>query len=203
MPALEVMMILLIGNRPARNSNSHRWAFTLIELILVMTILLVVIGVAAPTLSRFFKGRNLDSEARRILSLTKYGQSRAVSEGIPIVLWIDAPQKTYGLREASGYDSIDQKAVEFALDENLQIDPMLPVLQTGVRADQSAIRLIGNVPMIRFGPDGSIADTSPDRILLTQKQSKDSLWLVRSANRLRYEIQTPDVYAQTGWQQTR
>src|SRR4051812_28811562 len=196
MAALEEMMMWRTGSR----RNSNRAAFTLIELILVMAMLLIVIGVAAPTLSRFFKGRNLDSEARRILSLTKYGQSRAVSEGIPVVLWIDARQRTYGLREASGYDSLDEKAVEFTLDENLQIEPMLPVLQTGVRVDQSAIKLVGNVPMIRFSPDGSITDTSPDRILLTQKLQKDSVWIVRSANRLRYEIQTPDVYARTDLQ---
>jgi type II secretion system protein H len=61
-------------------------AFTLIELILVMTILLVVMAVAFPSLRGFFRGRNLDSEARRILALTRYGQSRAVAEGVPVVL---------------------------------------------------------------------------------------------------------------------
>jgi type II secretion system protein H len=77
-------------------------AFTLIELILVMTILLVVMAVAFPSLRGFFRGRNLDSEARRILALTRYGQSRAVAEGVPVVLWIDSKQRTYGLEAAAG-----------------------------------------------------------------------------------------------------
>src|SRR5262245_41504309 len=74
--------------------------FTLIELILVMALLAIAIGVTFPTLRGFFRGRVLDSEARRLLSLTRYGQSRAVSEGVPMVLWIDARQKTYGLESA-------------------------------------------------------------------------------------------------------
>src|SRR5207249_2115896 len=56
-------------------------AFTLIELILVMALLAIVLAVSAPALSTFFQGRTLDSEVRRFLSLTRYGQSRAVSEG--------------------------------------------------------------------------------------------------------------------------
>ena len=87
----EAMMTLRTGSKrndrgAARPSN----AFTLIELILVMAMLLIVLGIAFPSLKRFFRGRNLDSEARRFLSLTQYGQSRAVSEGFPMVLWIDA-----------------------------------------------------------------------------------------------------------------
>src|SRR5438128_11617175 len=83
--AQEQKMTLAIGNSRSR-SNKQQAAFTLIELILVMALLMIVLAVSAPSLQGFFKGRNLDSEARRILGLTKYGQSRAVSEGIPMLL---------------------------------------------------------------------------------------------------------------------
>ncbi|MCX6930914.1 MAG: prepilin-type N-terminal cleavage/methylation domain-containing protein, partial [Verrucomicrobia bacterium] len=63
-------------------------AFTLIELILVMALLTIVISLTAPSLSKFFRGRTLDSEARRLLALTRSGQSRAVSEGMPMDLWV-------------------------------------------------------------------------------------------------------------------
>ena len=52
-----------------------RAAFTLIELILVMTIMIVMISIVFPSLKGFFRGRNLDNEARRFLSLTRYGQA--------------------------------------------------------------------------------------------------------------------------------
>ena len=64
-----------------RNANRRQGrGFTLIELILVMAIMLVVLAVASPALSNFFRGRTLDSEARKMLSMTRYGQERAVTQ---------------------------------------------------------------------------------------------------------------------------
>src|SRR3954471_10738870 len=86
---------------PTRRSPISPWSFssgfTLIELILVMALLSVVLAVSAPALSGFFRGRSIDAEARRLVSLIRYGQSRAVSEGVPVVLWINTRQGTYGL----------------------------------------------------------------------------------------------------------
>ena len=73
-------------------------AFTLVELILVMAILTVTISLVVPSLSRFFGGRSLDSEVQRFLALTRYGQSRAVSEGMPMMLWVDEKNSLYGLQ---------------------------------------------------------------------------------------------------------
>src|SRR5437773_1580616 len=84
-----------------------RAAFTLIELILVMALLSIVLAFAAPALSSFFRGRTIDSEARRLVSLIRYGQSRAVSEGVPIILWIDARKNTYGLQHEPGFTDGD------------------------------------------------------------------------------------------------
>ena len=178
-------MILTIGSSRSR-SNKQQVAFTLIELILVMALLMIVLAVSAPSLQGFFKGRNLDSEARRLLSLTKYGQSRAVSEGIPMLLWVDWKQKSYGLRAAAGFVEPDDKAVEFTLDKDLKIETENRVLQPGTVSQND--RIIGNLPTIRFLPDGSISETSPYTIKLSQGQ-KDALWIGQSTNRLRYEIQ--------------
>src|SRR5437667_286619 len=96
-------------------------AFTLIELILVMALLSIVLAVSAPALSNFFRGRNLDSEARRFVSLTRYAQSRAVSEGVPMIVWMDIRQGTYGLQQEPGYTPLDEKAVDFVLSKGLRI----------------------------------------------------------------------------------
>src|SRR5207245_10774215 len=115
-------MTLPIGSR--RDDT----AFTLIELILVMAMLAIVISVALPSLKGFFRGRNLDSEARRFLSLTRYGQSRAVSEGVPMVLWIDARRGAYGLQQQAGYTDGDSNAVSFALSEDVRVDVQVPAV---------------------------------------------------------------------------
>src|SRR5438067_839751 len=75
--------------KPAGRRRSQGQGFTLIELILVMTVLVIAVSITAPALSSFFRARTLDSEARRLLSLTRHGQSRAVAEGVPMELWID------------------------------------------------------------------------------------------------------------------
>jgi Tfp pilus assembly protein FimT len=165
-----------------------------------MSILLIVISVSAPSLQRFFKGRNLDSETRRLLGLTKYGQSRAVSEGIPMVLWIDQKRGYYGLQAASGYLDYDDKSVEFTVDNNLQIQSQSLALNSSA-STASAITIepgLGNIPMIRFGPDGSISETSPYLIQLSNKRQPDDIaWIGISANHLRYQVMTNNAHSRS------
>src|SRR5438045_7956153 len=98
-------------------------AFTLIELILVMTILAIAVSITAPALASFFRARTLDSEARRLLSLTRQGQSRAASEGVPMDLWIDSQQKKFGL-EADASFGTDPKPIELTIDPGMQIEAL-------------------------------------------------------------------------------
>jgi type II secretion system protein H len=169
-------------------------AFTLVELILVMALLTIVISVGAPSLARFFRGRSLDSEAHRFLSLTHYGQSRAVSEGVPMILWIDAQQGLYGLRAETGYVDEDRKAVEFSLDDKLQLEveasPARPLFSQRNRPLERGNRL----PEIRLTPDGFIADTSPEAVAIREGK-EEPIWIGQSRNRLHYEVQTNHVRA--------
>ena len=50
-------------------------AFTLVELIIVMALLAVVVAVAAPTLGRSMRERNLADEMARLLSATEYARN--------------------------------------------------------------------------------------------------------------------------------
>ena len=88
--------------RPATDRRRSR-AFTLIELIIVMALLVIIAGIVTPRLAGFFKGRKLDDEAYRIVALTQHAQNRAISEGIPMSLWIDTENQVYGIREAEGF----------------------------------------------------------------------------------------------------
>src|SRR5688572_21325907 len=88
-------------------------AFTLIELILVMALLAIILAVSAPSLSRFFKGRGLESEAQRFMALTRHAQSRAVSEGVPMVLWLETKQRLYGLNAEKSFIENDPRAEQF------------------------------------------------------------------------------------------
>ncbi len=182
-----------------RSSRAARCgAFTLIELILVMTILTIVISLTAPALADFFRGRTLDSEARRLLALTRQGQSRAVSEGIPMELWMDTAKGAFGLEAEPSYETEDSKAVELTLDKDIQLQiisgntangerPSVAVRSTDLAGGASLANRHPHVPKIRFLPDGSISETSPQGLVLTGRDGR-SISLRQSRNRLSYEI---------------
>jgi len=159
---------------------------------IVMALLLIVIGISFPSLQHFFHGRNLDSEARRFLSLIRYGQSSAVSEGVPTVLWVDAKQRTYGLQAQSGYLPNDTKAIEYELEDDLQIEVSAPPITTVTPTRVLVGQTPGNLPAIRFTPDGFISETSPGKVEIREglDRQASSIWITQNGNRLNYEIQT-------------
>lgn len=200
--------------------HRSRAAFTLIELICVMSLLIIVVGVVSPSLSGFYRGRNLDSEVRRFYSLTLYGQQRAISEGIPMLLWIDPDERRYGLQAESSFQQQDDKSVDYRLDENVAVQfergavaggfglgsgsgAMSSSAQRGksssvVRAAAQASRFGRNSGILRFEADGSIDPSSPlavgfydqDKTGLRESDRRKSVWVGQRLNGLSYEIQT-------------
>jgi len=171
--------------------RNNRAAFTLIELILVMTMMVIVIGVVFPSLKGFFHGRNLGNEAGQFLSLTRYGQSRAINEGIPVELWINPRESKYGLQTLSGYTPTQTNPMVFALDQAVQIGFSAPptVLTRSNMWTQTSAHA-GAVTKIRFQPDGFISDTSPENIYFQQQDTGEKIWIAENPTHLRYELQT-------------
>jgi len=167
----------------------------MIELILVMAIVVVAISITAPKLANFFRGRTLDSEARRLLALTHSGQSRAIAEGIPTRLQFDIPNHSYQLKQDPGWSDHDPKAMQFSFDQDLDIEVIHADSPRSVFSrGKLPVGLLStanprNLPEIRFLPDGSIDDTSP-RALHLQDKNGASLWLAQATNHLSYEIRS-------------
>src|SRR5208282_6519349 len=95
-------------------------ALTLVELLLVLALLVIITSMVAPAMSNFIRARALDSEARRLFALMHAGQSRAVSEGLPMMLWVDEKQGAYGLTAETPPSGGDPKAENLTVDENVQ-----------------------------------------------------------------------------------
>lgn len=154
-------------------------AFTLIELILVLALLVIITSLAAPAMANFIRGRALDSEARRLNALLHAGQSRAVSEGMTMVLWVDEKQGAYGLQAETTGPAGDPKAENLAVDSTLQI----AVLNTGLGTPTT----FNSLPAIRFLADGTVDENSPQTLQFTDSAGI-SRWLVETRNRTGYEI---------------
>ena len=185
MAALEAMMTFATGKH-----RDNRAAFTLLELILVMTMMIIALAIVFPSLEGFFHGRNLENEARQFLSLTRYGQSRAIAEGIPVELWINPRQDTYGLQALSAYTESRTNPMVFAVDKTVQIAFSAPptVLTRSNQWTQMSARA-GALTKIRFQPDGFISDTSPENIFFRQQGAGGEIWIAETPTHLRYEIQ--------------
>jgi type II secretion system protein H len=171
--------------------NDNQQAFTLIELVLVMTVMVITIAVVFPSLKGFFHGRNVDNEARQFLSLTRYGQSRAISEGIPVELWINPKQASYGLQVLSGYtESKDNNPMVYNLDQTVHIAfsaPPTTLTRSNVWTQSSG--RAGALTKIRFQPDGFISDTSPENIYFQSQDGGPQIWIAETPTHLRYELE--------------
>lgn len=170
---------------------TRKAGFTLIELVLVMLLLAVVLAISGPSLSRFFKSRSLDSEARRFMALTRGAQSRAVSEGVPMVVWLDTKQRAYGLNADKTFVEQDEKAESFILDSALEVDVEY---SANAKSAQQLVQFknekldTGTLYTLRFNPDGFVSTSSPDGVVFRQNKTEE-LWVGLSRNRLTYEIQ--------------
>jgi len=160
-------------------NNFRRCAFTLIELILVMSLLVIITSIATPAMSRFIRGRALDTEARRLLALTHLAQSRAVSEGMPMMLWVDEKADTYGFASETSAQGGDPKA------ETLNVDSTLAI--SVVSTTGGVPTTFNNLPAIRFQADGTVDENSTQSLKLMDGDGF-SRWLVATKFRTGYEI---------------
>ncbi|MGZ8919531.1 MAG: pilus assembly FimT family protein [Limisphaerales bacterium] len=190
------MMILPTGKQlsDGRANTAVHAGFTLIELVLVMAILIVVLSMSGASLTSFFKGRALEAEGKRFLALTRYAQNRAISEGLPMALWIDEKEEKYGLEIVTGFVDADEKSTEFSLGRDLEIEVTLPSNTLTRNTAQAA----GHELMLRFQPDGFLPETNPELIIIketTENKDRETVAIVPSRNRLYYEISTNRYYA--------
>ncbi|MFI5357949.1 MAG: GspH/FimT family pseudopilin [Opitutales bacterium] len=177
----------MLRSRPDKPGRRFPRAFTLIELMLVMALLAIVTALVAPSMLSFFHGRALNEEAERLLTLTQYARSRAIAEGVPVVLWIDSAKSAYGQNIQTGFVTTDDHASSFALESSLTIDApnrdAPPVSELG----DETLGLPPGLPVIRFLPDGFIDFVSTTKIVLHQG-TEAALELVPTPDRLGYEI---------------
>jgi type II secretion system protein H len=163
--------------------------FTLIELIFVLALLAISALFVAASMGSFFRGRALNFEARRMLSLTHYAQSRAVAEGVPMILWVNPKESTYGLTVQSSYNQPDgdAHAISYTTDSGLTLETPTTVVAPVSEQDDEKLGLTDGISVIRFNPDGFFDDTSVSKITI-RLGNEAGLELVPTANRLGYEI---------------
>ncbi|MCX6952768.1 MAG: GspH/FimT family pseudopilin [Verrucomicrobia bacterium] len=179
-----------MSRAPSLRASRGGRGFTLIELIFVLALLAIGALFVSSSMSSFFRGRALNFEARRMLSLTHYAQSRAVSEGVPVILWINPADSTYGLTVQSTFGDAegDAQALRYTADASLKLEAPQGTTEAVSEQDDEKLGVTTEgVSFIRYTPDGFFDDSSVSKITIRQG-TEAALDLVPTANRLGYEI---------------
>jgi type II secretion system protein H len=159
---------------PSCELHSGR-AFTLVELIVVMGVLALVLGISAPSLSRSMRQRNLEAEAARILAATEYARNEAVSQGVPMIFWIDEKTRSFGIEAKSGFVGDEAREREFTLHPGVDFEL------------EKAIGRNAKVQPIEFAPDGAPATTNVESVILKDRFAS-TLAIARTTDGWSYEI---------------
>lgn len=154
--------------------------FTLIELIMVMALLAIVMALSAPALSRSMRERHLADEAARFLALTEYARNEAISQAIPLIVWIDPAAGRFGVEVKSGFTGDEQRVREFALDADIHFE----------LRETSAKRAI--VELVEFAPDGVPEGASIEAFRLLDRFGS-AITIARTDDKLGYEILTEGI----------
>ena len=176
-----------------------RAAFTLVELVLVMALLVTLAAIAVPSLSRSMRGHNLDQEAERLLALTGYARDEAASQGIPMVVWVDADGGRCGVDAKPGYGSGTEnpRAKDYALSDDVHFDPIGPGMvssilppptnSTSPSGGANAGATHGGVIVAEFEPDGTLDPGSLASVRVVNR-SNDALSVSQTSDAYGYEI---------------
>jgi prepilin-type N-terminal cleavage/methylation domain-containing protein len=168
-------MISTIGTPIANNPKSR--AFTLVELILVMVLMVVLLALIAPFLSNSLRQHNLEQAAAQCLAVTEYARDEAVSQSVPMTVWLNPKNGQYGADPVAGYPAAAGRSRQYHLAENLHFAPNTTV----AAAD-------GVLTAAQFSPDGTLDITSSLPGIDIQDRYKHSISLAQRADGDGYEI---------------
>ena len=163
---------------PIRNDSARvSQAFTLIELILVMALLATLLALSAPTLLHAFKARDMEQEATQLLAVTEYARSEAISQGVPMSVWIDPATGSFGVRASDGFDGDDTREKIYSLNADFRFDSV------EATADQDGHSVIAS-----FDPEGTLDSETSIASLRIVHRNASVISLAQTEDGWGYEI---------------
>jgi len=98
-----------------------KFTFTLVEIVLVMVLLSTILGLAAPSLSKFSSSTQLKDTAHQMLAASRYAQQLSVSKSKKIDFWVDLENQSYGVKSTIEEDSTDVYDKKFELPNHQKL----------------------------------------------------------------------------------
>jgi prepilin-type N-terminal cleavage/methylation domain-containing protein len=141
---------------PVQDSAFRPWhgeaAFTLLELVLVLTILAILLVAVAPALRGFANGRRPGNAATEFLALTRLAHSDAIARGSTYRILVDPAHGRWWLADdESGSSPVEgDMGHVFLTPDGVKISTNAPA--------------VNGVPTLEFSPDGQ---TTPSEVTFT------------------------------------
>jgi len=158
-------------------SEPARWpaGFTLVELIIVMALLALITALVMPSLSHSIRARNLKDEAARFVAATEYGRDEAVSQGVPMTVWIDPATQRFGVEPKAGFDGVESRNRDFTMNPDVHFE------LTDAAAGGDIVQAV------EFAPDGAPGQTSLETVKLVDR-FENTATIARTKDGWGYEI---------------
>ena len=169
------MITIMNSNRPKyayRRSNPQRTlstptrGFTLIELIIVVTILVILSVGVVPIFNGSFATIQADHSIRDFAATVRFAQERAVTDGVEFRLYLNPDLNSYGIEKLSKMDGEDKVFVPVVVQQQEKVQlPVRLTLKTP-RAKKDSKR---GAFYVAFYPSGACDDA---RINITNTDGK-------------------------------
>ncbi len=146
-----------------------------------MALLVTLLALAVPSLSRSMRQHNLEQEAARLLALTEYGRDEATAQGVPVVVWMNPDEGRYGVEVKKGFDADAVHAKEYALNgDGLRFDPP----ENGVASPVQG----HGFNLAEFAPDGVLDPASVAVVRITDAAHHAAIRLAQTTDGYGYQI---------------
>ena len=156
---------------------------TLMELMVVVALLAVLLGVAAPAMSAFAAARRVEDLARRLGEDLVLGRNEAVKRNATVLLCVDVDATGCNAAPgpgdwARGWRLCVDADGDDACDAATPQDPNPLRVEAAVAG---ALRVSGPASRIRFNPNGTMTSTAFTPFEVRSAQDGGPLWRVRFA----------------------
>jgi len=158
------MITIMNSNRPKyayRRSNPQRTlstptrGFTLIELIIVVTILVILSVGVVPIFNGSFATIQADHSIRDFAATVRFAQERAVTDGVEFRLYLNPDLNSYGIEKLSKMDGEDKVFVPVPIQQLEKVQLPIRLTLKTPRAKKDSRR---GEYYVAFYPSGACDD---------------------------------------------
>ena len=149
----------------------------MIELIIVLVVLSVLLALVAPSLSTSFRARDLDAAGAQLLALTEYGRDEAISQSVPMDVWLNPQNGQYGVGPKTGFPGDTSRNKQYTLEPELHFD------NTGTAPAGGTHSLT----VAEFQADGTL-DPSSNVSMHIVNRSRAGIFVTQTADGYGYEL---------------